>query len=169
MTQLHPPVQRGDAAITGRLIKHRITLYRSGKRFRVAFLLHFERIEAGAQHEYKLIAQHLTGGAQLALETMTFPQQPRLTVGTAIAESRKYQGDHGKPVEMGYEVIDVAIVRPGHAGLPNAARQRFRIFKKSRGRNQDGAIAWNLGVVRHMDERIVGDFSVFNEWHNPAP
>src|ERR1700682_1743239 len=85
MTQLHPPVQRGNAAIAGRLIKHRIALYRGGERFRVAVLLDLERVEAGAQHEYELVAQHLTGGAQLAFEAMALPQQPRLAVGPAVA------------------------------------------------------------------------------------
>src|SRR5665213_692732 len=66
MTQLHPAVQRGEAAIAGRLIEHRIALHRGGKGFGVAFLFDFEGIEAGAKHEHELIAQHLTGGAQLA-------------------------------------------------------------------------------------------------------
>ena len=42
MAQLHAPVQRGDAAIAGRLVEHRITLDRGGKRLRVAFLVDFE-------------------------------------------------------------------------------------------------------------------------------
>jgi hypothetical protein len=66
MTQLHPPVQRGDAAIAGRLVEHRVALGPCGERLRVAFLLHLEGVEAGAQHEHELVAQHLAGGAQLA-------------------------------------------------------------------------------------------------------
>src|SRR3954451_22337424 len=108
MTQLHPPVQRGEAAIAGRLIEYRITLYRRGKRLRVVFLFHFECIEAGAQHEHELIAQHLAGGAQLPLETMPFPQQPRLAVSAAVAEGRKHQRDHRKPVEIRDKVVDIA-------------------------------------------------------------
>src|SRR6478672_13668417 len=91
MPQLHPPMQRGEAAIAGRLVEYRITLHRGGKRFRVALLFHFERIEAGAQHEHELIAQHLAGGAQFALETVTLPQQPRLAVSAPVAEGRKHQ------------------------------------------------------------------------------
>src|ERR1019366_4529819 len=60
MAQLHPPVQRSDTAIAGRLVEHRVTLCGVGKRLRVALLIHFE---SGAQHEYELVAQHLAGGA----------------------------------------------------------------------------------------------------------
>src|ERR1700736_6355079 len=91
MTQLHPPVQRRDPAIAGRLVEHRIALHGGGEGFRIAILLDLEGVETGAQHEYELVAQHLTGGAQLAFEAMTLPQQPRLAVGTAVAEGRKYQ------------------------------------------------------------------------------
>src|ERR1700760_1315180 len=50
MTQLHPPVQRGDTAIAGRLVEYRIALDGGCEGFRVLFLLHLEGIEAGAQH-----------------------------------------------------------------------------------------------------------------------
>src|SRR3990170_624699 len=39
MAQLHAPVKCGDAAIAGRLVKHRIALDRGGKGFRVTLLL----------------------------------------------------------------------------------------------------------------------------------
>src|SRR5260221_9960549 len=68
MTGLHPPMQRGDAAVAGRLVEHRVTLGGGGKRLRVAVFLHLERIEASAQHENELVAQHLTGGAQFAVK-----------------------------------------------------------------------------------------------------
>src|SRR5260370_14344606 len=162
-------MQRGEAAIAGRLIEYRIALYRGGKRFRVALLFHFERIEAGAEHEHKLIAHPLAGRTQLALETMTLPQQPRLAVSAAVAEGRKHQGDHRKLVEIRDKVIDIAVVRPDHAGPPHTPRKSFRILEKSRSRDQDRAFARNLAVIGHMDQRIVGDLSVFNEWHRPAP
>ena len=134
-----------------------------------AFLFHFERIESGAQHEYELVAQHLAGGAQFAAKTVAFPQQPRLAVGAAVAEGRKHQGDHREPVEIRHEIIDVAIVRPDHAGPADPARQRLRIAEKARGRNQDRAAVRKRIVVRDVDERITGDFSALNEWHRPAP
>src|SRR6266851_122228 len=73
MAQQHPPVQRRDAAIAGRLVEHRIALYRVGKRLRVALLFHLERVESGAKHEKELVAQHLAGRTQFAAKTMTFP------------------------------------------------------------------------------------------------
>src|SRR5712675_2519533 len=93
MAQLHPPMQRGEAAIAGRLIEYRITLYRRGKRLRVVFLFHFECIEAGAQHEHELVAQHLAGGAQFPPIEMAFPQQTRLAVSASVAKGRKHQSD----------------------------------------------------------------------------
>src|SRR6202011_869154 len=77
MTQLHPPVQRGDAAVAGRLVEHRVTFRRVGKSFGVAVLLDLECAESGPQHEHELVAQYLAGGAQLAAITVTFAQQPR--------------------------------------------------------------------------------------------
>src|SRR3981081_2819039 len=143
VAQLHPPVQCGDAAVAGRLIKHRIALYRTGKRFRIAFLLDLEGVEAGAQHEHELVAQHVAGGAQFALEAMALPQQPRLAVGAAVAEGRKYQRNCREPPEIGHEIVDVAVVRPDHAGLAGALGKRFGISKKPRRGDQDGALVRN--------------------------
>src|SRR5260370_7933888 len=78
MTQLHPPVQRGDPAIAGRLVEHRIALHRGGEGFRVALLLDLEGVEAGAQHEYELVPQHLTAAAQLAFQPIAPPPHPPL-------------------------------------------------------------------------------------------
>src|SRR3954453_15744954 len=100
MTQLHPTIERGDAAVAGRLIKHRIALDRSGEGFGVALLFDLERIETGALHENELVAQHLPGPAQLAFIAVAFAQQARLAVRAAVAESRKYQRDCGEPVEI---------------------------------------------------------------------
>src|ERR1019366_6059247 len=100
---------------------------------------------------------------------MAFPQQPRLPLGPPAAEGGAYQCDHRKPVEPGHEIIDIAIVRPDHAGSSDASRKRLRIPEKSHSGNQDGAIAGNCSVVRHMDERIAGDLSASNEWHRRAP
>src|ERR1700730_2969413 len=169
MTQHHPPVKRGHAAIAGRLVEHRVTLYRIGKRLCVAFLLYLKRVESRALHEQELVAQHLAGGAQLAAIAVAFPQQPCLTVGATVAEGRKRQSDNREPFDMGDEIVDVAIVRPVYAGSSDAARQRLRILEKSRCRNQDRAIARNRSIVRDVDERIARYFSASNEWHKPAP
>src|SRR5262245_32605647 len=55
-----------EAAVAGRLVEHRITLHDVGEHLGVGLFPDLERVEAGAQHEQELIAQHLTGGAQLA-------------------------------------------------------------------------------------------------------
>src|SRR5258708_27931030 len=65
VTQLHPPVQRRDAAIAGRLIEHRVTLCGSCKRLRVAFLLDLERLEPTSPHHHPSIALHYTRPAPL--------------------------------------------------------------------------------------------------------
>src|SRR5262249_53699179 len=132
-------------------------------------LLDIERIEAGAQHEHELVAQHLTGGAQLALIAMTLTQQARLAVGAAVAEGREYQRDQREPIEIWHEIVEVAVVRPDHADLTAALEQRLGIFEKARGGDQHRTIAWKLGAVGSMEENIGCDFSVLNEWHRPAP
>src|ERR1700747_3698092 len=111
MTQLHPPIERGDAAVAGRLVEYRIALHGGGERFRVAFLLHLKRVEAGALHEDELVTQHLAGGTELAVIAVALAQQPRLAVGAAVAKARKYQRNPRQPVEIGHEIVEVAVVR----------------------------------------------------------
>src|SRR6516225_5776255 len=133
MSELHAPMQRREAAVAGRLIEHRVALGGLGKRLRIALLLHLKSVETGAQHEYKLIAQDLPGGTQLATPGEAFAQEARLTVGTAVAERRKHQRHRGEAAEMRHEIVDIAVVRPDHADLAGAPKQRFRIFQKPRG------------------------------------
>src|ERR1700722_8980054 len=45
MALLHPPVKRGDPAIAGRLIEHRIALGGERESLRIAFLLDFKSIK----------------------------------------------------------------------------------------------------------------------------
>src|SRR5580692_4604467 len=106
---LHPLMQRGNPSIAGRLIEYRVAFGAEREGFGVAFLPGFERIEAGAQHEQELIAQHLSGGAQFTLVAMALAQKPRLAIGAAVTEAWKYQRNHRKPVEKRQEVVEVAI------------------------------------------------------------
>ena len=62
-------LQRGDAAVAGRLVEHRVALHGRGERIGVGVLLHLEGVEAGARHEHELVAQHLAGGAQFAVDS----------------------------------------------------------------------------------------------------
>src|SRR3984957_20196535 len=117
MTLLHSPVKRGDPAIAGRLIEHRIALGGERESLRVAFLFDFESVKARAQHEQELIAQHLSGGAQFAGIAMPLAQQPGLAVGAAVAKARKHQRDRRKPIEIRQEIVEIAIVRPNHPEL----------------------------------------------------
>src|SRR5215212_1202836 len=108
MTQLHPPIERRDAAISGRLVEHRVTLHGLGEGVGVGLLLHLEGVETGARHEYELVAQHLAGGAQLAVIAMPLAQQARLAVGAAVTEGREYQRDRSETTEMRHEIVDGA-------------------------------------------------------------
>jgi len=69
----------------------------------------------------------------------------------------------------GHEIVEVAVVRPDHADLAGTAQDGFGILEKSRRRNEDRAVTRQLAAIRRMDEQVAGDFSVFNEWHRPAP
>src|SRR6202047_5630765 len=77
---------RGRAAVAGRLIEHAVAVRGLGARRRVGVLGHFEGVEAGAQHEQELIAQHLAGGAQLATKTVALADQPRLAERATVLE-----------------------------------------------------------------------------------
>src|SRR5689334_20654411 len=100
VTQLHAPVQCSDLAIAGRLVKHRIALHGLRKRLRVGLLLDLKAVEAGAQHEYELVTQHLTGGAHFAAIAIALAQQSGLAVGTAVPEAWKQQCDLGQLAEI---------------------------------------------------------------------
>src|SRR5204863_9644537 len=104
MTQLHAPVQRAEPAIAGWLIEHRIAPDCLVERLRIALLPDLERIEARAQHEDKLVAQHLSASAQLAIIAVALAQQAGLRVGAAVAKTRKHQRDRSKPVKIGHEI-----------------------------------------------------------------
>src|SRR5262249_8568206 len=78
---------RGRAAVAGGLIKHAVAPRGLGKSRRVGVLRHLEGVEAGAQHEQELVAQHLAGGAQFAAEAVAFADQPRLAEGAAVLEA----------------------------------------------------------------------------------
>src|SRR5690349_518171 len=104
MAQLAAPVQRREMAVAGRLIKHGIAPRRFAECFRIGLLLDVESVEAGAQHEDELVAQHLTGGAQLAVKAVTLAQQASLRIGAAIAERREYQRDQRETIEIRHEI-----------------------------------------------------------------
>lgn len=88
---LQAPPQRGQPAVGGRLIKHAVARHTAGEGCRVARLLYFEGIEAGADEKTELVAQNIAGRPQCAAETQALAQQSRLTVGTAVAKFRKIE------------------------------------------------------------------------------
>src|SRR6185312_16657118 len=96
-------------------------------------------------------------------------QQPRLAVGAPIAEGRKHQRDGGEAIEIGYDIVEVAVVRPDHAELAAAAEQGLRIFKQPCRRNENRAVAGQFGAISDMDEDVGGNSSMLNEWHRRAP
>src|SRR5579883_3446504 len=169
MTLLHPPVKGRQATITGRLIEHGIASRRDREGIRVALLLRFKRIEAGAQHEHELIAQYLTGGAQLAVITKAFAQQPRLAVGAAVAEGRKNQRDDRKAIEKRREFVNVAVVGPDHSEFFEPVEKTLRILDEPRRRNQHGGTFRQFGAIGNVNENVGGNLAVLNEWHRPAP
>src|SRR5204863_1968587 len=96
--------QRRGAPVAGRLVEHAVASRRIGKRCRIDSLAGLQRIEPGAQHEQKLIAQHLAGGAQLPGEAVALAQQPRLAERATILEAREYQRDQCKVLQVRREL-----------------------------------------------------------------
>jgi hypothetical protein len=167
MAQLHAPMQRGEFTVAGRLIEHRIALHRLRKRLGIGIFPDVEGVEAGAQHEHELVAQHLAGRAQFAAIMVTLAQQAGLAVGAAVAEGRKHQRHRSDAVEIGHEVVDVAAVRPDHADLATL-QQRLGILEKARGRDQHATLR-QLRTIGDMREGIADNLSALNEWHRRAP
>src|SRR3546814_21193836 len=92
---------------------------------------HLEGIEAAAQHEQKLVAQHVADRAQLALEAVALAQQARIGIGTAVADARELQGaelevaailvDAGRRMVAFPEQAESALV-PAHTPTPRMPR-----------------------------------------------
>src|SRR5262249_69620 len=158
--QMHQtPMERGDAAITGRLIEHRIAFRHRCEGFGIALLLDFERIESGTQHKYELVTQHLSCRAELATKLVAFTQQTRLGVGAAIPEQREYQCNDSEPAEMRQQLLDVTIVRPDHPGLSLTLKNSIGISQKTLSRNQNCAVCRNFRIICEMRE-FIGDDDV---------
>src|SRR5580658_7145834 len=128
---LQPPPQRGCAAVRSRLINHAVTLEDFGKYLRVGRLLHFERIEAGAHQEMKLVAQHVAGGAQCAAKAEMLAQKTRLAVGPAVAKLRKIKRDESEMAEPRFKLGNAPIIRPQHAERAVAADKLAGVGKKT--------------------------------------
>ena len=82
---LQPAAKRRQAAVGARLIEDREARGGLDEHRGVGRLFHLESVEARAQQELKLVAQHFAGGAQLAAKSIALAQQARLAVGAAIA------------------------------------------------------------------------------------
>ena len=67
---LQSPPQRRHAAVGAGLIDHAVARQQLWRTPRIGRLLHLEGIEAGADQEVELIAQHVAGGAQRAAKTV---------------------------------------------------------------------------------------------------
>src|SRR6185437_12773336 len=87
------PAQSRQPAVGARLIEDREARGSLRKHRGVGGLFYLEGVEARAQQELKLIAQHVADGAQLAAKAVTLAQQARLAVGAAILELRKDERD----------------------------------------------------------------------------
>src|SRR5262249_38123487 len=108
--------ERARASISGRLIEHAVAVHSLRERSRMGILCHLEGVEPGAMQKQQLIAQDLTRCTQLTAKLIAFAQQPRLTVGAAVAERRKHQSNERDPVEIRSELGNLAIVGPNDAG-----------------------------------------------------
>ena len=79
-----------------RLIADAICAQRLGEGFGVGGLLHLEGVESGPRHEQELIAEHVAGRADFAVEAIALAKQARLAVSASVAEHRKLQRDQRK-------------------------------------------------------------------------
>ena len=67
---MRAPTQRRHAAIGAWLIDNAVAARGFDKSAGIGGLFHLEGIEAGADQEVELIAQHIPGGAQRAAKTI---------------------------------------------------------------------------------------------------
>ena len=141
----------------------------SAKARGVGVLFDLERIEAGADEEQELIAQHVAGGAQLAAKAVALAQLPGLAVSAAVAEGRKRQRDQRQPVEPRRELGNPAVVGPQHAGRRLAAREPAA-SARNRAAGTMTATSSPTGASSAMRNiRVVDDPTALNERHRRAP
>jgi hypothetical protein len=158
-----------QAAVPGRLIEDRVARDLARERRHIGVLLHLEGIEAGAQQEHELVAQHVAGGAELATIAVMLAQQPRLAVGAAVPELRKLQRDQGQPVEIRRKLRDPAAVRPRYAGRRLPARDGGSVGEKARRRNDHRHVVRDRRVVGNAHKIVIDHMARLNESHKHAP
>src|SRR5580704_354012 len=124
---LEAPAERRKPAVGARLIEDREARGSLDEHRGVGRLFHLEGVEARAQQELKLIAQHFAGGAQLAAKAVALAQQARLAVGAAVLELRKDQRDQPEPIDPRRELGDAAVIWPDHANRSIAFDDLARI------------------------------------------
>ena len=143
-----------SAAVAGRLVEHRIALGGRGKGLGVAGLLHFKSVEAGAQHEHELVAQHLSGGAQFA----AIADVSRATAAPGCRRGRRGSSETpARPARAGRDRARVRRHRDCSARSPRSCRAR-RDSASASARNRAAGIstapsAGSLGIVGNMDEK----------------
>src|SRR5215469_1563777 len=117
----------------------------------------------------KLVAQHVAGGAQRAAKAIGFAQQPRLAIGTAVAEFRKLQRHQSEMAQPGRQFGNAAVVWPEHAKRSIAAAQRVSIGEKTLCWDDHWDALGNRLVLAEIMIAILDDLAVLNERHRRAP
>src|SRR5580704_16756199 len=113
----------------------------------------------------ELIAQHVAGSAQRAGKAVRLAQQPRLAIGTAVAEFREMKRNQRQMAEPGLELGDTPVVRPGDAERAVAADQRVGVGEESLRRDDNRYAIRHRRVVGDTDIAVLDDATAFNEWH----
>ena len=105
----------------------------------------------------QLVAQHLAGGADLALEAVALAQQPRLREGPAVAELREHQRHELERAEIGRQDRDVGRVREPctPSGTPRAT-SAVALGLEARQAHQQRLAVGDRVAVGERDPEIIG-------------
>ena len=135
-----------------------------------AGFLHLEGVEARPCHEQELIAEHVAGRPDFALEAVALAQAPCLAVSAPVAEDREFKRDQRKLRQMGRKLAYAPVVRPGHAQRRAALCYCvWRGGEKPVRRHNRGHIRWHGPVALDIDPWIGGNRAVFNVAHRAPP
>jgi hypothetical protein len=112
-----------------------------------------EGVEAAADHEARLLADHVAHGANLAREAIAFAQQACGGIGAAVAELRKLQRHDRKPGQVVDQGLDLLVARQAHAHRPALGQQGFALGLEA-GQGDDDVAGGDVLVVGDVGEGV---------------
>src|SRR5579871_383513 len=116
-----------------------------------------ERIDAAADHEARLLAQHVAHRADLAFEAVALAQDAGRRIVLAVQELGKRQGDDGEARQVLLELLDVLVRLDADPDLPPLGQKPLALGLEALQRDDDVAARHGV-LVADRGERVLDQF-----------